>query len=157
MDKAQQVALELRLENWGAWNRTGDHERECGSAERRYDGGSADEEKSQTLLDRLARGSINVADAELIERAILTLRRASSRRFLVYTYVRQMPNVIIARDFRIAPMMVRPHLLMILGALQYRLDHTSGLVLTERRQRRGLHSSKPSSITPPLTNVVPAP
>lgn len=158
MDETSFQKLDARLDNWGAWARSGvgSAPGRCGSAEGRY---LPPRDDDGERLDRSARPSVDVADAEFMEQCILKLRTGLQRRVLAEWYVRQADKIRLAKMINCAPMMVRPYLLGVMGALQYHLEHTPGQVLSNRRMKRGLQSAKRSNMygSRPLTDTSTAP
>ncbi len=136
MDKAEQVQLEVRLDNWGAWARSGlgGGAGRCGSAEGRYIREKADEER----FEKSARVPIDMLDAEAVEKGLLALGDWRDRDVLRDWYCWRKDEKQIAAKLHMRPFMVNPARIKALAALQYRLDisRMSGYC------RKGLSSNK---------------
>lgn len=94
--------------------------------------------------DRLkasAREPVAIGDAEVMEAAVLKVRRPDDRQLLVMSFVEQLPDITIAGHFNIPPRLVGPHQVRVIGAVKYHLDHDVKLVLSARRNRGALHPS----------------
>lgn len=146
--------LERRLENWGSWARSrpgGARAGRCASAEGAHVPLRDDD---GTRLVQSAKEPVAAGDAEVIEAAVLKLRRSGDRRLMVMTYVERLADVSIAGCFNIPPRLVRPHQVRVMVALKYHLDHDVNLVLAARRNRKALHPADRSNMYESLTNEV---
>lgn len=146
--------IERRLENWGAWARSragGGFASGCSSAERRY---VAPRDPEGVRLVETSREPIVIGDAEVIEAALLKLKRPVDRALLVATFSDRFTTFTIASMFKIKPRLVRPHQVRVMRDLQHLLDHDRNLVLASRRHARGLHPAAQSNKYKVLTNEV---
>lgn len=122
MDEVLRAEIENRLENWGAWARSGSGGHgACGSAERRY---VPPRDDDNTRAERQAREPIMVVDAELIEQAVLGVgrRNPTARKLLVMRYVEQAPIMAMAKSLNVRPMLVEPYVLSAQGAVLGQID-----------------------------------
>lgn len=120
MDKQQQAFLELRLDNWGAWARSGSGASagRCGSAEGRYIREKLDEER----FEKSSREPINLKDAEAVEHGLLKMNEQRDRLVLREWYCYRRDAVSIAGMLKIRPMLVDPARIKALGSLFYCLE-----------------------------------
>ena len=152
MTKDQQEKLEARLDNWGRWSRSSDEPvGRCGSIEGRH---VAERDPDDTHIQHLAQAPIDRIDALLIEKAVGSLRIARARLLLKREYVQRRDKLAQARWLNVAPMLVRPAVLMALGALQARLDRMFDDERGVSRMRRGLHSPQSPSTVAALSDAV---
>lgn len=148
MTKDQQEKLEARLDNWGRWSRSSDEPvGRCGSIEGRH---VAERDPENTRIEHLAQAPIDRIDALLIEKAVGSLRIERARLLLKREYVQRRDKLAQARWLNVAPMLVRPAVVMALGALQARLDRMFDDERGVARMRRGLQSLQSTSAAAPL-------
>lgn len=154
MPEEQQIKLEERLHNWGRWLRAGGGgagPRECGSVESRY---VAPRDDDGTRADLISREAIDQYDAPLIEAGVCGLRIERARQLLRREYELRKDKLSQAHWLDVSPMLVRPAILMAIGALQACLDRRGALNVREsRRMQRGLQPGATSSRVNVLPNV----
>lgn len=142
MTEEQQIRLEARCQNWGRWSRGGrGGASTCGSAEGRYVGPRDD---GDARADRLAVEQLDPLDAEVIEKAVCMLRVERARLLLRMVYVQRKDKLSLARWLNVGTVLVRPAIVMALGALQARLERMPIRTRDSDRMKRGLHLSSRS-------------
>lgn len=135
MEPAEIVETERRLENWGRWAR-GEHTHRgaspgtCGSAERMYTPPREDEQR----FENSARDPVNTRDAERVEAAVVTLKRAPDRRFLMDWYVYRMHPVVMGHRHKMPLLLVGANAIRLVGAVFYHLERQPTVTLAKARR-----------------------
>lgn len=100
MTEGQLAAIEERLQNWGRWafGTIGGGKGHCASVEYRYVPEKLGE--GEQAVHRTAM-TVDVLDAETVERAVTSLQCRVARRFLIKAYVFRASRVTLSQMFRI--------------------------------------------------------
>lgn len=128
MDTPEILEMERRLENWGAWARGeaqgGGKPNTCASAERLYRAPREDQERFHAG----ARESLDVRDAIKVEAAVVRLKRAPDRKFLIDWYVYRTHPYVMARIHKMPPALIVANVMRLVGGVFYVLQHQPAIV-----------------------------